>query len=149
MPKKEHLSNDEVQCSLFMLSTKTNSSQFFTHLTTLIKSTHKAGHGSVHLSQKRLTHSNIPEDSEVVDNPLWDLKPPNPLPVLIRASNGACPKVRKAGGKVKCATVVKPEDLEGFFERYAEVCKKGFEGLKKRDRSKKKKKGKGAKKDGE
>jgi len=44
--------------------------------------------------------------------------------------------------------VVQPDDLEGFFTRYAEVCKEGMaRGLKKRDRKKRmrtktKKKGK-------
>ena len=31
-------------------------------------------------------------------------------------------------------------DLEGFYRRYAEVCKKGMEGLRKRDRKGRKKK---------
>jgi signal recognition particle subunit SRP14 len=46
---------------------------------------------------------------------------------------------RKAGEKVKTSTVVQPDELEGFFTRYADVCKRGMEGLRKRDRSKKKK----------
>ena len=37
--------------------------------------------------------------------------------------------------KIKLSTIVKPEDLEKFFARYAEVCKSGMTGLKKRDRS--------------
>lgn len=46
------------------------------------------------------------------------------------------------------STVVQPDDLEGFFARYADVCKAGMGALKKRDRSKRKKakKGKGEKK---
>lgn len=51
--------------------------------------------------------------------------------------------------KVKASTIVKPEDMESFFARYAEVCKVGMMlGLKKRDRkgrkAKKKKAGTGA-----
>lgn len=35
-------------------------------------------------------------------------------------------------------------DLAGFYARYAEICKKGMEGLRKRDKKKaKKRKGKG------
>jgi len=44
--------------------------------------------------------------------------------------------------------VVQPEDLETFFARYADVCKVGMQGLKKRDRSKRKKV-KGGKKKGD
>lgn len=129
------------------LCIQANTTQFFTRLTTLLKSAH-TDHSAVHLSQKRLSYTETSSpDSQ--NDPLSDLNPPNPLPVLIRASNGAAPAERKAGKKVKFSTVVQPGDLEGFYERYAEVCKKGFEGLKKRDRSKKKKKGKAVKKDGE
>lgn len=38
--------------------------------------------------------------------------------------------------KVKLSTVVEQGDLEGFYARYAEVCKAGMTGLKKRDRKK-------------
>jgi signal recognition particle subunit SRP14 len=38
---------------------------------------------------------------------------------------------------------VKVDDLEAFYTRYADVCKAGMTGLKKRDRSKRKAKGKG------
>jgi signal recognition particle subunit SRP14 len=44
---------------------------------------------------------------------------------------------------------VQPDELEGFYARYAEVCKKGMEGLRKRDRSKKKKDKKKVKKGSE
>ena len=47
---------------------------------------------------------------------------------------------------MKFSTVVQAEELEKFFARYAEVCKGGMAGVKKRDRSgrkKGKKKGKG------
>lgn len=44
--------------------------------------------------------------------------------------------------------MVQPDELDGFYARYAEVCKAGMTALKKRDRSKRKKvkKGKGEKK---
>jgi signal recognition particle subunit SRP14 len=48
---------------------------------------------------------------------------------------------------VKLSTVVEGAELEAFYVRYAEVCKKGMEGLRKRDKkkakAKKKKAGKG------
>lgn len=77
-----------------------------------------------------------------------------PPSILIRATDGNTnapnPKSDKSGKitkdkstKVKISTVVKPEELEAFFTRYAEVCKAGMAGLKKRDRSKRKTKAKG------
>lgn len=45
----------------------------------------------------------------------------------------------KNKNKVKISTIVQPEELEGFFHRYAEVAKAGMQSLKKRDRSKRKK----------
>lgn len=40
---------------------------------------------------------------------------------------------------VKFSTVVQPDELESFFTRYADVCKAGFQSLKKRDRRNRKK----------
>jgi signal recognition particle subunit SRP14 len=63
---------------------------------------------------------------------------------LVRATNGKSKPHRKLGQKEKMATVVEAADLSGFYARYAEVCKKGMEGLRKRDKKKaKKRKGKG------
>lgn len=62
--------------------------------------------------------------------------------MLIRATNGKWKDEKK--DKVKISTVVQPSELEGFYTRYAEVCKSGMSGLKKRDRSKRKKTKKGA-----
>jgi signal recognition particle subunit SRP14 len=42
------------------------------------------------------------------------------------------------GGKLKISTVVPQEGMEDFFGKYAEVCKGGMQGLKKRDRKKEK-----------
>lgn len=72
---------------------------------------------------------------------LSDLNPPSdPLPILIRATDGNTQnQERKKSQKVKLSTVVQPDDLEAFFQRYAEVAKAGMTSLKKRDRSKRKK----------
>jgi signal recognition particle subunit SRP14 len=74
---------------------------------------------------------------KVLDDPLADLNPPHPLPVLIRATDGKSKEHRKE--KIKLSTVVDPDALEGFYARYAEVCKAGMQALKKRDRSGRKK----------
>ena len=84
-----------------------------------------------------------PPASKVADDPLWDTHPEEPLPVLIRARNNKSSK--KAGTdredipKIELSTVVKPDDLDGFYARYAEACKAGMSGLKKRDKKKAKK----------
>ncbi|KAI4119887.1 MAG: hypothetical protein LQ345_000145 [Seirophora villosa] len=91
--------------------------------------------------------SSPPTPSNNPDVPFADLAPASTLPILIRATNGKSKEHRK--DKVKLSTVVQPEELEGFFTRYAEVMKAGTTALKKRDRSgrkkatKAKKKGKG------
>ena len=46
------------------------------------------------------------------------------------------------GKKVKLSTVVDDGDLEAFYGKYAAVCKKGMEGLRKRDKKKAKEKAK-------
>ncbi|KAJ9649013.1 hypothetical protein H2201_002095 [Coniosporium apollinis] len=74
---------------------------------------------------------------KVADDPLWDLHPENPLPVIVRATNGKSKE--KRADKIKLSTVVQPDALETFYARYAEVCKAGMQALKKRDRSKRKK----------
>lgn len=84
-----------------------------------------------------LSDDSLPSDSA----PFPDLAPTQPLSLLIRASNG------KHKTKVaKLSTVVTADSLEIFFTRYAEVCKSGMSGLKKRDRSKAKAKQKAKKK---
>ena len=69
--------------------------------------------------------------------PFPDLHPPHLLPVLIRATNGKSKEKRKE--KIKISTVVQADELEGFFLKYAEIWKAGMSGLKKRDRSGRKK----------
>lgn len=71
-----------------------------------------------------------------------DLQPAQPLPILIRATNGKGKDARKAKEKIKLSTVVDPDALPAFFERYAEICKLGMASLKPRDRSKRKGKAK-------
>ncbi|KAL9603708.1 MAG: hypothetical protein Q9219_001027 [cf. Caloplaca sp. 3 TL-2023] len=82
------------------------------------------------------TATEIPSATSV-DVPFPDLAPSSPLPILIRASNGKSKDHRK--DKVKLSTVVQPNELEGFFTKYAEVMKAGTPALKKRDRSGRKK----------
>jgi hypothetical protein len=67
-----------------------------------------------------------------------DQNPGFPVPIIFRASNGKGKK--KRDDKVKISTVVQPDDLALFYERYAEVCRTGMDSLKKRDRSRLKKK---------
>jgi signal recognition particle subunit SRP14 len=74
---------------------------------------------------------------------LWDTHPEDTLPILIRASNNKSSKKagtdRKDINKIVLSTVVKPDELDAFFVRYAEACKNGMSALKKRDRKKGKK----------
>lgn len=71
------------------------------------------------------------------EDPLRDLHPESPLPVIIRASNGKWKEEKP--DKIKLSTIVQPDGLESFYIRYAEICKVGMQALKKRDRSKRKK----------
>lgn len=48
--------------------------------------------------------------------------------------------------KIKLATVVEIADIEDFYAKYAEVCKKGMDSMRKRDKKKAKEKAKAAKK---
>ncbi len=73
-----------------------------------------------------------------------DQRPPKPLPIVVRATNGKSKDKRKE--RVKLSTVVEADALETFFQRYAEICKGAMVGLKKRDRSKTKAKQKAKKK---
>lgn len=83
-----------------------------------------------------------------------------PSQILVRATNGATstkvnekPKFKiskekqhKSKQKIKLATVVDSADLDSFYTKYADVCRKGMEGLRKRDKKKAKEKAKAAKK---
>ncbi|KAI8670772.1 Signal recognition particle subunit SRP14 [Fusarium keratoplasticum] len=113
--------------------------EFFAKLAELFDHRKGSDHGTVVLSQKRLTYGqDIPAPSEGEPSP--DLHPGKPLPLIIRATNAKGKKERAK--KIKLTTVVNPEDLEAFYVRYADVCKAGMTALKPRDRSKKKAKAK-------
>ncbi|KAI1452971.1 signal recognition particle 14kD protein [Annulohypoxylon moriforme] len=122
-----HLTNDE----------------FFAKLTELFDKRKGKDHGSIVLVQKRLSYDQPISDS-TSDTIFPDLHPPKPVPVLIRATNAKGKERRQ--DKIKISTVVDPESLPVFFEKYAEVCKSGMTSLKPRDRSKRK--GKAKKKKG-
>ncbi|KAF2158058.1 signal recognition particle, SRP9/SRP14 subunit [Myriangium duriaei CBS 260.36] len=128
---REHLSHDE----------------FFTGLASLLESHQKSGHGSVFLTQKRLSYDRFPPPSptKIADDPLWDTRPPEPLPIVVRATDGKSrtKDLKKNAAKVKLSTIVEPNQMDDFFARYAETCKGGIQSLKKRDRSKRKKTKKG------
>jgi signal recognition particle subunit SRP14 len=79
-----------------------------------------------------------------IEQPFPDLNPSKPFPIIIRATNGKSKERRNR--KIKLSTIVDADALDGFFARYAEVCKLGMSGLKKRDRSKQKEKLKAKKK---
>ena len=77
------------------------------------------------------------EESQTSDDLFADLHPPTPLPVLMRATNGK--PNDESCEKIKLSTIVQPDALEAFFIRYAEAWKSGMYGLRKRDRSGRKK----------
>jgi len=91
-----------------------------------------------------VTYGEESEGTSTATQPFPDLNPSKPLPILIRASNGKSKE--KRGKKTKLSTIVEADALEGFYGKYAEVCKTGMSGLKKRDRSKAKEKLKAKKK---
>ncbi|CAJ2508785.1 Uu.00g138110.m01.CDS01 [Anthostomella pinea] len=118
--------------------------EFFAKLVELFDYRKGKDHGSIVLTQKRLTYDQpLPEATS--DTILPDLHPPQPMPILIRATNAKGKEKRRAKEKVKLSTVVDADNLPAFFERYAEVCKVGMNTLKPRDR---RRKGKAKKKKG-
>lgn len=140
--------------------------QFFARLKELFDARRTKDHGTVYLTQKRRMPSSFPRldltggcrnshsntkrntvtfdlnsreatPTKVADDPLWDTHPPNPLPIIVRATNGKSKDKRDR--KVKLSTIVQPDQLDSFYARYADVCKSGMSSLKPRDRSKRKK----------
>ncbi|KAH8161902.1 hypothetical protein CIB48_g6345 [Xylaria polymorpha] len=89
-----HLSNDE----------------FFTKLAALFDSRKGKDHGSIVLTQKRLSYDQAPPEP-VNEAVLSDLHPPRPLPVLIRATNAKGKEDREAKQKIKLSTIVEPAAL--------------------------------------
>jgi signal recognition particle subunit SRP14 len=69
-----------------------------------------------------------------------EARPDEPLPILIRATNGKSRE--RASAKIKLSTIVEADALGEFFAKYAEICKAGMPTLKPRDKSKKKAKAK-------
>lgn len=134
--------------------------QFFLRLSELFDERRQKDHGSIYLTQKcskcRLVDPHFMafligtvsygEDSpeSTAAQPFPDLNPTKPLPIIIRATNGKSKEKRDK--KVKLSTIVEVDALESFYGKYAEVCKLGMSGLKKRDRSKAKEKLKAKKK---
>ncbi|KAL7619998.1 hypothetical protein AAE478_010547 [Parahypoxylon ruwenzoriense] len=142
-----HLSNDEACAyppdTLNLLLRLTSLLQFFVKLIELFDQRKGKDHGSITLVQKRLSYDQpLPESTS--DSIFPDLHPPRPMPVLVRATNSKGKERRRE--KIKLSTVVEPESLPGFFDKYAEICKSGMATLKPRDRSKRK--GKAKKKKG-
>ncbi|KAG9249152.1 signal recognition particle 14kD protein-domain-containing protein [Calycina marina] len=123
-----HMSNDE----------------FLASLNDLFSTGRTKDHGSIYLTQKCMTYSQDAPPSATPNIPFPDLNPAKPLPIIIRATNGKSKE--KRAQKIKLSTIVEVAALEGFYARYAEVCKVGMSGLKKRDRSKAKEKLKAKKK---
>lgn len=123
-------------CSLLLLTLPV---QFFTRLTSLFLSHTHSTPSSIYLTQKRLSHPpSSNHDSSSAPSPSLS---PSQTPLLIRASNGAPPKSRRAGHKIKFSCIVPADELERFFTRYMEVLKEGAVakgGLKKRDKGGKK-----------
>ena len=125
--------------------------QFFNSLTTLLTNTSQKTRGSVYLTQTPVLNNNNNNSSSETQTAT---QTPS---ILIRASDGNTnapnpktqgdlkkqDKKKQKESKVKISTVVQPADLEAFYARYAEVCKAGMTGLKKRDRKLKKAKAKG------
>ncbi|PWW77440.1 signal recognition particle, SRP9/SRP14 subunit [Tuber magnatum] len=106
--------------------------EFFKSLTTLLTTATAKEKSTVYLTQKPLLHISAPTAS-TAENP----------PLLIRATNGDSKDQRKKGdkrdGRIKISTVVMPNELQSFFEKYAEVAKGGMGSLKRRDRKARKK----------
>ncbi|EEH16958.2 hypothetical protein PABG_07045 [Paracoccidioides brasiliensis Pb03] len=130
MSNSPHVSNDE----------------FFETLQSLLSKQSAQARGSIFLTQKRMPSASTNSTNSTSPSPsAADPSAPATLslsPILIRATNG-----KHKSSKAKVSTVVQPGDIEGFFGRYAEVCRAGMVGMKKRDRSARKKgKGKGKEK---
>ncbi|CZS92565.1 uncharacterized protein RAG0_04921 [Rhynchosporium agropyri] len=128
---KGHLSNDD----------------FFLRLSELFDERRQKDHGSIYLTQKRMTYGQdtdhdirveSPEPEIKTETPFPDQIISTPLPIIIRATNGKSKANRSK--KIKLSTIVEADALEAFYSKYAEVCKLGMSGLKKRDRSKAKEK---------
>ncbi|KAJ5930391.1 hypothetical protein N7466_005884 [Penicillium verhagenii] len=107
--------------------------EFFSSLATLLSKTSEKARGSVSLTQKPLidSESNSPPSTliRITDG---NTSAPNP-----KSSDKAGKVTKNTSSKIKFSTVVKHDELEAFYTRYAELCKSGMTGMKKRDRKRK------------
>lgn len=111
--------------------------EFFCKLADLFEQRKSKGRGSIFLVQKRLSYGQETTSAPPAsDESFSDLHLANPLPVIVRATNGKSKKHRD--DKIKLSTIVQPDALESFYASYADICKGGMAALKPRDRSKKK-----------
>ncbi|KAJ5801115.1 uncharacterized protein N7518_003183 [Penicillium psychrosexuale] len=117
--------------------------EFFKSLADLLSKTSQNLHGSVNLTQKPLI--DVPGATTTNSQPSILIRATDGntnTPNLKNASEATKISMKKAS-KVKLSTIVSPDDIEAFYVRYAEVCKTGMTGLKKRDRRGRKAKTKG------
>ncbi|KAJ5220406.1 signal recognition particle 14kD protein [Penicillium chermesinum] len=107
--------------------------EFFSSLANLLTKTSDKARGSVFLSQKPVPNTDADAPPSVVVRATdGNTGAPNPK------SSGQAGKVAKnTSSKVKFSTIVSHNELEAFYARYADVCKTGMTGLKKRDRKRK------------
>ncbi|KUI62237.1 Signal recognition particle subunit srp14 [Cytospora mali] len=127
-----------------MPETHLSHDEFFNKLGELFTSRKGKDHGSVFLTQKRMSHG-LSAPVPTKEDPIADISADDDatsFPIIVRATNGKSGDDRKAGKKVKLSTVVPSDSLDAFYGRYAEICKAGMLALKPRDRSKRKTKGK-------
>lgn len=94
-----------------------------------------------------MSYGSEPEKPSTSGGSFPDLHRSTTVPIILRATNGKTNKETKSKeGRINISTIVEADAIDTFFSRYAEVCKAGMSGLKKRDRSKGKKKSKAKKK---
>ncbi|KAK1753496.1 signal recognition particle 14kD protein-domain-containing protein [Echria macrotheca] len=114
--------------------------EFFTKLSALFQTRKSKATGAIYLTQKRFpTPPTDPSSPTPSSSEGEGTKLPQ-SPILIRATNAKSGD--KRADRVKLSTRVNPDQLDGFYARYAEVCKAGMGGLKPRDRTRRKAKGK-------
>ncbi|KAJ5549054.1 hypothetical protein N7513_006288 [Penicillium frequentans] len=107
--------------------------EFFSSLTNLLSKTSEKARGSVSLTQKPIVDSaSDSPPSTLIRITDGNTSAPNP-----KSADKAGKITKNTSSKVKFSTVVKPEELEAFYTRYAELCKSGMTGMKKRDRKRK------------
>lgn len=135
-----------------MAQERVSNDDFLTRLTSLLTSTHAQSHGSIYLTQKPLpstTDEVTPQSTQppqILIRATNGVSTPKKSPQTSKVSKSKTPTSTSTKPKIKFATVVEVGDLDSFYTRYAEVCKKGMEGLRKRDKKKAKERAKAKKK---